>query len=86
MSSPANICDYARTPIGRFGGALSTIRADDLAAIPVRALLQRSSFPPEAIDEVVLGAANQSGEDNCNLARIVVLLAALPETVPGDLR
>lgn len=78
------ICDYARTPIGRYGGALSGVRADDLATIPVRALLARHpDLDPARIDQVVLGAANQAGEDNRNLARMVVLLSGLPETVPG---
>jgi acetyl-CoA acyltransferase len=78
------ICDYARTPIGRYAGALSSVRADDLATVPVRALLTRhSGLDPTRVDQVVLGAANQAGEDNRNLARMVVLLSGLPETVPG---
>jgi acetyl-CoA acyltransferase len=78
------ICDYARTAIGRYGGALSGVRADDLAAIPVRALLARHpGLDPARVDQVVLGCANQAGEDNRNLARMVVLLSGLPETVPG---
>jgi acetyl-CoA acyltransferase len=78
------ICDYARTPIGRYGGALSGVRADDLATIPVRALLARQAgLDPARVDQVVLGCANQAGEDNRNLARMVVLLSGLPETVPG---
>lgn len=80
----AFICDAVRTPIGRFGGALSTVRADDLAAIPLRALLARHpDLDPARIDDVILGAANQAGEDNRNLARMAVLLAGLPDTVPG---
>jgi acetyl-CoA acyltransferase len=78
------ICDYARTPIGRHAGALSGVRADDLATVPVRALLARhSGLDWSLLDQVVLGAANQAGEDNRNLARMVVLLSGLPETVPG---
>ena len=78
------ICDYARTPIGRYGGALSAVRADDLATVPVNALLARHpGLDWSRLDQVVLGAANQAGEDNRNLARMVVLLSGLPETVPG---
>jgi 3-oxoadipyl-CoA thiolase len=84
MTQDAWICDAIRTPIGRYGGALSSVRADDLGAIPLRELLQRHpSLPPEAVDDVILGCANQAGEDNRNVARMVVLLAGLPETVPG---
>ncbi len=80
----AYICDALRTPIGRFGGALSTVRADDLAAIPLAALLARNpGLDPAAIDEVVLGCANQAGEDNRNVARMALLLAGLPVSVPG---
>jgi 3-oxoadipyl-CoA thiolase len=78
------LCDSARTPIGRYGGALAAIRADDLAATPIRALMSR--FPDmdwARVDEVVLGAANQAGEDNRNVARMASLLAGLPVTVPG---
>lgn len=78
------ICDYIRTSIGRYGGALSGVRTDDLAAIPLRALLARNpGLDPAAIDEVMLGCANQAGEDNRNVARMAVLLAGIPETVPG---
>ncbi|WP_298937245.1 3-oxoadipyl-CoA thiolase [uncultured Ruegeria sp.] len=77
----AYICAYVRTPIGRYGGALSSIRADDLAAIPLRHITQ--GLDPVAIDEVILGCANQAGEDNRNVARMATLLAGLPETVPG---
>ena len=78
------ICDAVRTPIGRFGGALSAVRADDLAAIPLRALLERNpGLEPAAIDEVFLGCANQAGEDNRNVARMAALLAGLPDSVPG---
>lgn len=84
MSREVFICDAVRTPIGRFGGALSTVRADDLAAIPLRALLERNPrLDPAAIDEVFMGCANQAGEDNRNVARMALLLAGLPESVPG---
>lgn len=80
----AFICDYIRTPIGRFGGSLSSIRADDLGAIPIKALLSRqSSLDPAGIDEVIYGCANQAGEDNRNVGRMSSLLAGLPETVPA---
>ncbi|KIT16770.1 3-oxoadipyl-CoA thiolase [Jannaschia aquimarina] len=80
----AFICDGARTPIGRYGGVLSSVRADDLAALPIAALTARNEgLDPAAIDEVLLGAANQAGEDNRNVARMAALLAGLPETVPG---
>lgn len=79
------LCDYIRTPIGRFGGALSGIRPDDLGAVPLRALLARNTgLDPAAIDEVIFGCANQAGEDNRNVARMSLLLAGLPETVPGS--
>jgi 3-oxoadipyl-CoA thiolase len=78
------ICDAVRTPIGRYGGVLAQVRADDLAAAPIRGLLKRSSGVDwSAVDEVMLGCANQSGEDNRNVARMALLLAGLPETVPG---
>lgn len=80
----AFICDYIRTPIGRFGGALAAVRADDLGAIPLRALAERNKgLDPSAIDEVILGCANQAGEDNRNVARMAVLLAGYPDAVPG---
>ncbi|WP_372605118.1 beta-ketoacyl synthase N-terminal-like domain-containing protein, partial [Actibacterium sp.] len=79
----AYICDYIRTPIGRFGGALSNIRADDLGAIPLKALMARHDIDWEAIDEVYFGCANQAGEDNRNVARMSLLLAGLPTSVPG---
>jgi acetyl-CoA acyltransferase len=82
--SEAVICDGVRTPIGRYGGALSQVRTDDLAAIPIRALLARNpSLAGDAIDEVLLGDANQAGEDNRNVARMAALLAGLPVSVPG---
>lgn len=79
----AFICDYVRTPIGRYGGALSSVRADDLGAVPLRALMARHALDWAAVDEVVFGCANQAGEDNRNVARMSALLAGLPETVPG---
>lgn len=80
----AYLCDGVRTPIGRFGGSLAKVRADDLAAIPLRALLARNSeMIAEEIDDVILGCANQAGEDNRNVARMAVLLAGLPDTVGG---
>jgi 3-oxoadipyl-CoA thiolase len=80
----AYLCDYARTPIGRYGGALSSIRADDLGAHPVRVLKERNaSVDWEAVDEVIFGCANQAGEDNRNVARMSALLAGLPVSVPG---
>ena len=80
----AFICDYIRTPIGRFGGALAAVRTDDLGATPLKALMERNiAVDWEAVDEVVLGCANQAGEDNRNIARMSLLLAGLPECVPG---
>ena len=80
----AYICDAVRTPIGRYGGALATVRADDLGAVPLRALLERNSdLDPAAIEDLSVGCANQAGEDNRNVARMSALLAGLPETVPG---
>lgn len=80
---PVFLCDYQRTPIGRYGGALSSVRADDLASLPIKSLIDRTPLDWTQLDQVVLGAANQSGEDNRNLARMAVLLSGLPETVPG---
>jgi 3-oxoadipyl-CoA thiolase len=79
----AFICDYVRTPIGRFGGALAGLRADDLAALPIRELMRRHPDLADRIDEVFLGCANQAGEDNRNLARMALLLAGLSESIPG---
>ncbi|TNF10308.1 MAG: 3-oxoadipyl-CoA thiolase [Rhodobacteraceae bacterium] len=80
----AYICDYIRTPIGRFGGALASVRADDLGVIPLRALMARNSGVDwEAVDDVIFGCANQAGEDNRNVARMSALLAGLPVAVPG---
>ena len=81
----AFICDGIRTPIGRFGGALSSVRADDLAALPIRELMAREpNLDWEAVDDVIFGCANQAGEDNRNVARMASLLAGLPVTVPGS--
>ena len=80
----AYICAYLRTPIGRYGGALSSVRADDLAAVPLKALMkQHASLDFEAVDDVIFGCANQAGEDNRNVARMALLLAGLPGSVPG---
>ncbi len=80
----AFICDYIRTPIGRFGGALATVRADDLGAVPLKALMTRNAgIDWEAVDDVVFGCANQAGEDNRNVARMSSLLAGLPVSVSG---
>ena len=78
------ICDAIRTPVGRYGGCLAPVRADDLAAIPIRTLMERNpGLDPKAVDDVLFGCANQSGEDNRNVARMAVLLAGLPPEVPG---
>ncbi len=80
----AFICDYIRTPIGRFGGTLSSVRADDLGAVPLKALIGRNpSMDFGAIDDVIFGCANQAGEDNRNIARMSLLLAGFPKEVPG---
>ncbi len=80
----AFICDYIRTPIGRYGGSLSAVRADDLGAVPLAALKERNpQLDLQAIDEVLFGCANQAGEDNRNVARMALLLAGYPDTVPG---
>jgi acetyl-CoA acyltransferase len=80
----AYICDYIRTPIGRFAGSLSSVRADDLGAVPLKALMERNpSVDWEAVDEVIFGCANQAGEDNRNVARMSLLLAGLPISVSG---
>ncbi|WP_207877387.1 3-oxoadipyl-CoA thiolase [Pseudomonas sp. 32_A] len=78
------ICDAIRTPIGRFGGALAGVRADDLAAVPLKALIERNpSVQWDQVDEVFFGCANQAGEDNRNVARMALLLAGLPQSIPG---
>src|SRR5215469_14285656 len=79
------VCDAVRTPIGRFGGSLAKVRADDLAAAPIKALMARHpKLDWSQVDEVYFGCANQAGEDNRNVARMALLLAGLPETVPGQ--
>jgi acetyl-CoA acyltransferase len=85
LMSEAFVCDVIRTPFGRFGGSLSAVRTDDLAAIPIKALMERnSSLDWAAVDDVIYGCANQSGEDNRNVARMALLLAGLPQTVAGS--
>src|SRR4051794_20868355 len=81
--SEAFIISPLRTPIGRYGGALSAVRADDLAALVLRTLIERTGVPADRIDDVIMGCANQAGEDNRNVARMAVLLAGLPESVPA---
>ena len=81
---PVFLCDAVRTPIGRYGGALASVRADDLAAAPIRELMRRNANADwSALDDVVLGCANQAGEDNRNVARMALLLAGLPDTISG---
>jgi len=80
----AYICAALRTPVGKHGGALAGVRADDLAAIPIKAVVERSGIDPLAIDDVILGCTNQAGEDNRNVARMALLLAGLPVEVPGQ--
>src|SRR5277367_7038187 len=81
----AFICDFTRTPIGRYGGALRDVRTDDLGAIPIKALMARNaSIDWEALDDCIMGCANQAGEDNRNVARMAVLLAGLPTAVSGS--
>jgi 3-oxoadipyl-CoA thiolase len=81
--SESYIIDAVRTPMGRFGGALAAVRPDDLAAHVIRALVERNSVPADRVDDVLWGAANQAGEDNRNVARMALLLAGIPVTVPG---
>jgi 3-oxoadipyl-CoA thiolase len=83
MTEDAYLCDFIRTPIGRYGGGLARVRTDDLAAIPLRELLLRHPDLGGSIDEVILGCANQAGEDNRNVARMALLLAGFPDSVPG---
>src|SRR5688572_17920498 len=77
------IVEAVRTPVGRYGGALASVRPDDLAAAVVRAVVERSGIDPMLIEDVILGCANQAGEDNRNVARMAVLLAGLPVEVGG---
>ena len=78
------IVDAVRTPVGRYGGALASVRPDDLAAIAIKAVVERSGVDPSTIEDVILGCANQAGEDNRNVARMAVLLAGLPVEVAGQ--
>src|SRR6266478_2618204 len=81
----AFICDAVRTPFGRYGGSLSTVRPDDLGAMPIKALVERNaSVDWSAVDDVVYGCVNQAGEDNRNVARMALLLAGMPQEVPGS--
>jgi 3-oxoadipyl-CoA thiolase len=80
----AYILDAVRTPVGRFGGALASVRPDDLAAAVVKAIVQRTGIDPSVVDDVIFGCANQAGEDNRNVGRMALLLAGLPVTVPGQ--
>src|ERR1700752_2766483 len=82
--SKAYISVALRTPVGKHGGSLAHVRADDLAAVPIKAVVERSGVDPLSIDDVILGCANQSGEDNRNVARMALLLAGLPVEVPGS--
>jgi 3-oxoadipyl-CoA thiolase len=83
MTRPAFLIDGVRSPFGRYGGALAGVRADDLAAAVIAALLQRTGVPGERVDDVILGCANQAGEDNRNVARMALLLGGMPVSVPG---
>ena len=81
----AFLCDAVRTPIGRYGGSLSSVRPDDLGAIPISELMRRNpGVDWGALDDVIYGCANQAGEDNRNVARMALLLAGLPQEVPGN--
>src|SRR3954449_8387132 len=77
------IVDAVRTPVGRYGGALATVRPDDLAALVIKAIVERTKIEPGLVEDVILGCANQAGEDNRNVARMALLLAGLPASVPG---
>ncbi|MEO5863160.1 MAG: 3-oxoadipyl-CoA thiolase, partial [Burkholderiales bacterium] len=82
--SEAYICDAIRTPFGRYGGALSSVRTDDLAALPIKALMERNpQVDWKMVDDVIYGCANQAGEDNRNVAHMASLLAGMPVDVPG---
>ena len=78
------IINAIRTPIGNFGGTLKDVRADDLAALTIKELISKTNIDPNVIDDVILGCANQAGEDNRNVARMALLLAGLPFSVPGQ--
>src|ERR1043165_7375086 len=82
--SEAYISVALRTPVGKHGGSLAHVRPDDLAAVPIKAVVERSAIEPQSIDDVILGCANQAGEDNRNVARMAALLAGLPVEVPGQ--
>ena len=87
MGGPLNealICAALRTPVGKHGGSLASVRADDLAAVPIKAVVERAAIDPASIDDVILGCTNQAGEDNRNVARMALLLAGLPVEVPGQ--
>src|SRR5438094_6297013 len=77
-------CAALRTPVGKHGGALARVRPDDLAAVPIKAVVEKTGIDPRTIDDVILGCANQAGEDNRNVARMAALLAGLPIEVPGQ--
>src|SRR5918999_3253691 len=80
----ALIVDAVRTPVGRYGGALASVRPDDLAARAIEAAVARTGLPPDRVDDVILGCTNGAGEDNRNVARMALLLAGLPTEVPGQ--
>src|SRR5438309_8903688 len=84
VTREAFVCAALRTPVGKHGGALASVRADVLAAIPIRAVVERSGIDPMSIDDVILGCTNQAGEDNRNVARMASLVAGLPVEVPGQ--
>src|SRR5258705_9584498 len=79
----AFVVEALRTPVGKHGGSLAGVRPDDLAAIPIKAVVERAGVDPSSIDDVIVGCANQAGEDNRNVARMALLLAGLPVEVPG---
>src|SRR5512134_3544044 len=83
MTRTAFLVDGLRSPFGRYGGGLGSVRADDLAAAVIAALVERTKIPADRIDDVILGCANQAGDDNRNVARMALLLAGLPVSVPG---
>jgi len=83
MMQDVFLCSPVRTPVGKYGGALSSVRADDLAALVLRAIVEHAAIDPSAVDDVILGCANQAGEDNRNVARMALLLAGFPHRVPG---